>query len=1073
MNKSELMLFDILENVEAYIYLKDTEGKYLFANKPVRELFGATMEEIVGQGDEKFFDDATVNMICANDHEVLVHGKILRTEDTNRNLKDGTSATYLSVKLPLRNAAGEIYALCGISTDITARKQAEEQLAESEARLRTIIENEPECIKVVDKTGKLRQMNQAGLEMIEADSLAQVLGLSVYEVITPPYRDAFVELHQRVIAGERMRMEFEIQGLKGGRRWLETHAVPMNDNGEAVHLAVTRDITDRKAVENALRYSEQRFRDVSEAAGEYLWEIDANMVYTYVSPRSTEVKGYTPNELLGHTPMEFMPAEDIEPVAQIVNTAIANKASFKLQHRDITRSGEVLWEEVNGVPIYDAQGHVVGLRGTGLNITDRKRAEDALRYSEQRLSIALEGSGDCVWDWDLLSNQVVLSKGGAAMFGFADDEISTDMAEWQKRVHWDDVPRLFADIRSFFHARIDKYASEYRVRCKDGSWKWILMRGMVAHRNEQGRVTRMIGTHADLTTRKLAEEKLQLAGLVYENSTEAMMITDGDNRILGINPAFTHTTGYALEEVLGKTPSFLNSGRQGPEFYRDMWQAIKTTGHWQGEMWNRRKDGEIYVEWQTINTIFNDDGTPHRHVALFSDITQKKANEELIWKQANFDALTGLPNRRMFHDRLAQELKKSARAGLPLALMFIDLDHFKEVNDTLGHDQGDLLLIEASKRIRDCVRESDTVARLGGDEFTVILPVLEDVGSVDRIAQSIIEKLTCSFLLGKESVFVSASIGITLYPGDAAEIETLLKNADQAMYVAKNAGRNRYRYFTHALQEAAQTRMRLTNDLRIALADHQFRVYYQPIVEMATGEIHKAEALIRWLHPERGLVSPAQFIPLAEESGLINEIGDWVFHETASQVAHWRATHTPSFQISVNKSPAQFRQSNVHHESNWLAHLAAMSLHGQSISIEITEGLLLNAEADIKDKLFELRDAGVQIAIDDFGTGYSSLAYLKKFDIDYLKIDQTFVSNLENDADDLALCEAIIVMAHKLGLKVIAEGVETEQQRRILAMAGCDYAQGFLFSKAVPSEEFEAMLAKNRRERLESSYESR
>jgi diguanylate cyclase (GGDEF)-like protein/PAS domain S-box-containing protein len=572
----------------------------------------------------------------------------------------------------------------------------------------------------------------------------------------------------------------------------------------------------------------------------------------------------------------------------------------------------------------------------------------------------------------------------------------------------------------------------------------------------------LIGVMVDITERKLAEEKLQLAALVYENSSEAMMVTDGDNRVIAINPAFTHTTGYTLEDVFGKQPSLLNSGRQDAAFYQSMLQAIKTTGHWQGEIWNRRKNGEVYAEWQSINTIFNADGSVHRHVALFSDITQKKRSEELIWKQANFDTLTGLPNRRMFHDRMAQEMKKSARADLPLALMFIDLDHFKEVNDTLGHDQGDVLLIEAARRITECVRDSDTVARLGGDEFAVILPVLEDSGSADRVAQKIIDKLARSFLLEQESVFVTASIGITFYPDDSTEIETLLKNADQAMYVAKNAGRNRFSYFTYALQEAAQLRMRLTSDLRSALEDNQFRVYYQPIVEMATGEIHKAEALIRWQHPQRGMVSPVQFIPLAEESGLINQIGDWVFHETARQVKHWRAIHAPLFQISVNKSPVQFRQNALEGESSWLAHLASLSLHGQSISVEITEGLLLNAEGDVKERLFALRDAGVQVSIDDFGTGYSSLAYLKKFDIDYLKIDQSFVSNLENDTDDLALCEAIIVMAHKLGLKVIAEGVETEAQRDILARAGCDYAQGFLFSKALPPDEFEQLLATTR-----------
>ena len=348
-------------------------------------------------------------------------------------------------------------------------------------------------------------------------------------------------------------------------------------------------------------------------------------------------------------------------------------------------------------------------------------------------------------------------------------------------------------------------------------------------------------------------------------------------------------------------------------------------------------------------------------------------------------------------------------------------------------------------------------SRMGGDEYTVLLPEIEDLSIIERVAKCIKQKLEAPFHLKNEVVYVSASIGITLYPNDTGSIEGLFKNADQAMYTAKNQGRNRHCYYSHSMQEKAQSRLHLVNDLRGALAAGQLMVYFQPIVEMSSGHIIKAEALIRWLHPQRGMINPAQFIPLAEETGLIFEIGDWVFHEAMRYVKRWRNLYNPAFQVSVNKSPVQFYKDGDEH-STWLLHLQQMGLPGDCLSIEITEGLLLDSSASINGALHTLHNAHVQIAIDDFGTGYSSLSYLKKFDIDYLKIDQSFVLQLETDKDDLALCEAIIAMAHKLGIKVIAEGVETERQRDILHEAGCNYAQGYLYSKAVAADEFEQLL---------------
>ncbi len=562
----------------------------------------------------------------------------------------------------------------------------------------------------------------------------------------------------------------------------------------------------------------------------------------------------------------------------------------------------------------------------------------------------------------------------------------------------------------------------------------------------------------EITERKRAEAEILRFKNVLDNTLDMIFMFEPESlRFVYVNQGAVLGTGYSQEELLGMTAYQIDPLMPDPKFRQLI--APLLSGEQPSlrfDTVHRRKDGTDFSVAVFLQLVKQRDGNS-LFVAIVHDITDKKKAEEVIRQQANFDTLTGLPNRRMFYDRIEQAIKKSHRSGLPMALLLLDLDHFKHVNDTLGHAQGDVLLIEAARRIAECVRESDTVARLGGDEFTVILSEMEDVNSVERIAHNIIERLAAPFQLLQETVFVSASVGITLYPNDAKTIEALMKNADQAMYVAKNSGRNRFSYFTAALQEAVQTHLRLGNDLRGSVVGQQLRVFYQPIVTLANGAIHKAEALLRWQHPTRGLISPAEFIAVAEETGLIIDIGDWVFREAARQAAHWRASRYAKFQISVNVSPVQFRHKGTNFKA-WLDYLQELGLPGENIVIEITEGLLLDAHTSVTDQLLAFRDAGVGVALDDFGTGYSSLSFLKKFDIDYLKIDQSFVRNLAEDSNDQILCEAIIIMAHKLGLKVIAEGVETAQQRDLLAAYGCDYAQGWLYSKAVPPEQFEALL---------------
>ncbi len=693
----------------------------------------------------------------------------------------------------------------------------------------------------------------------------------------------------------------------------------------------------------------------------------------------------------------------------------------------------------------------------------QKRAEELLAREGRKNETLLRAASDGILILDLEGSVVQANDAFCKMLGYSAEELSgMNAAQWNVEFS---AAQIKANIAALGDAAM---MIKTRYRRRDGSIIDIEVNIAKVDVDERQLV---YCSSRDVTQRKqeeraLAESREKLHAVI-ETALDAVVQMGADGSITGWNKQAERTFDWTAEQAVGRMlsetiipPQYREAHVRGLE--RFLASGRGTVLNTRFETVGMRRGGHEFPVELSITAIHSVD--KYEFNGFIRDITQQKEAEKLIWNQANFDTLTGLPNRHMFHDRMELEIKKALRTGLRMALLFIDLDKFKEVNDTIGHSMGDVLLAEAARRISGCARETDTVARLGGDEFTVILAEIENDGNVERVAESILQSLAEPFRLGDETAYISASIGITLYPLDATEMEDLLKNADQAMYVAKSKGHNRFEYFTQSMQQAAQARLRLTNELRGALADGQFRIYYQPIVDMKTGRINKAEALIRWQHPERGMVSPAQFIPLAEETGLIVEIGDWVFRESAQQVKRWRMIYDAEFQISVNVSPVQFCSTTSCAGKAWFNYLRELDLTGQAVVIEITEGLLLNEDSDATGKLLDFRDASIQVAIDDFGTGYSSLSYLKRFDIDYLKIDQSFVRNLATDSDDMALSEAIIVMAHKLGLKVIAEGVETESQRELLTQAGCDFGQGYWFSRPISGEAFEDLLKAGMRE---------
>ena len=553
----------------------------------------------------------------------------------------------------------------------------------------------------------------------------------------------------------------------------------------------------------------------------------------------------------------------------------------------------------------------------------------------------------------------------------------------------------------------------------------------------------------------------RLFAAMFDSNPAAIMVTDRDNRIIAVNPGFSRLTGYSAEDALGQTPTLLKSGRHDAAFYQAMWSELGEKGEWAGEVWDKRKDGSFYPKLLHIKAVpgLGEDGgcAPDYYVASFTDVSARMEAEERIRELAYHDVLTGLPNRLLLRDRLEHALANALRQRRHLAVLFIDLDSFKNVNDSLGHAAGDQLLMEVASRLRACVRDVDTVARLGGDEFVVVLENLEDESDAVSVAAKIHTTLGLPITVGAQTLHASASIGIALYPEDGESAETLMQNADTAMYQAKAEGRSNYQFFAPFMNEQARETLALENTLLDALERDEFQLYYQPILDLSTGVMTGVEALIRWDSPERGLIPPDKFIPIAEETGAIVQIGDWVVRRACRDINTWRDHGLTPPRVSLNISPRQFRQPGLTTSIRAIIREAGISA-GQ-LELEMTEGALMERPDVAARLLHDLKALGMGIVIDDFGTGYSSLAYLKKFPIDKLKIDRSFVRDLLSDNSDREITLAVIALSHNLGLKVTAEGVEVQAQLDFLRQHGCDCVQGYLLSRPMPPATFHAFLA--------------
>ncbi|MDO8346718.1 MAG: EAL domain-containing protein [Rugosibacter sp.] len=809
-HKAEQELRTILDNVDAYIYLKDAEGHYLFANRAVRELWQAEMEDIVGFGDEKFFAAATAAAIRSNDRRVLGAGETLRTDETNTVTATGKTATYQSIKLPLRHADGRIYALCGISIDITARKQVEEALRESEEAFRRLFDEAANPVLLYDlENGRVIDCNRALVGFLNYEKKEDLIGLPSEAIVLPVKPDG------------------------------------------------------------------------------------------------------TPSGPLFQ--------------AKIAEAMTAGCAHFDCQ--PVTRDGQP--------------------RDVAVSLT-------ALTYRGKRI----------------------------------------------------------------LHAQ------------------WV-----------------------DIAERKRAAEKLQLAASVFTHTKEGITITAPDGSIIDVNEAFTQITGYSREEVLGKNPHILSSGRHNKAFYADLWCSLNEKGHWYGEVWNRRKNGEIFAEMLTISAVRDAQDAIQHYVALFSDITQIKEHEKQLEHIAHYDALTTLPNRVLLTDRLHQGMAQAQRRGQRLAVAYLDLDGFKAVNDQHGHEAGDQLLIDITAHMKEALREGDTLARIGGDEFVAILLDLDSIADSAPLLTRLLAAACQPVVYGEHKLQISASLGVTFYPqAESMEPDQLLRQADQAMYQAKLAGKNRYHVFDAENDRSVRGHHESLEQIRQALTQEEFVLHFQPKVNMRTGAVIGTEALIRWQHPERGLLPPGVFLPVIEDHPLAIMLGEWVIDAALRQMARWQ-TAGLRLPVSVNIGASQLQQPDF---SERLGIILARhpEIPPSDLELEVLETSALEDLVHATATIDACHTLGVDFALDDFGTGYSSLTYLKRLPVAMLKIDQSFVRDMLDDPDDLAILEGIIGLAAAFGREVIAEGVESVEHGDLLLQLGCHLGQGYGIARPMPADQIPGWIAR-------------
>ncbi|NOR81492.1 MAG: PAS domain S-box protein [Methyloprofundus sp.] len=937
-------------------------------------------------------------------------------------------------------------------TNITKQVLGEQVLRKSEAHLETLIKTLPDLIWLKDPEGSYLTCNSK-FEKFFGESKAEIIGKTDYDFVDKELADFFRENDKTAMASNKPSINEETISYAddGHTEILETIKTPMFDvNGELIGiLGVGRDITQRKNSEKQLAESEARFRKLFESTDTISVQgYDKDRKVIYWNYASEKLYGYSEERALGSNIEDLIIPDEMR-------LQVVDDINNWMQSGPAISSSELTLQNSGGLPVQVYSSHIMfhnhdneaEMYCVDINLSEYKAAQNALLESELMLDAITNQSIEGISVADTEGNYTFVNDAFCKMTGYSEEELLS--------LSVFDVKATRQDKSFFDKSKVSKEGHSVRVLLQRKN-KITFMSEIIGKSIQIGGIPHVLGVVRDIGSLVEKEQNIRTLSQAVEQAPVSIMITDTDGNIEYVNHAFELTTGYTFEEIKGENPRILKSGNTPVSVYKDLWDAISSGNAWEGEIQNRKKNGELYWEYGHFAPVIDEYGDIRHYLASKEDITLRKQQQEQISHQAHFDILTDLPNRFLALDRLAQLLREAKRYNEQVAVLFLDLDDFKKINDTLGHATGDKLLIEVARRLLSVIRDEDTVGRLGGDEFLILLGRLKKATEAEQIAEAILKRLTESFKIEDRELMVSASIGITVSPDDGDNPAELLRDADAAMYNAKDLGRNTYSFFTDEMNRHLQRRLAIEEQIFGALTRQEFVVFYQPQINMSTGKIMGAEALLRWSNPVLGEVSPSEFIPIAEQTGLIVSIGQFVLTEALNKTALWQNDFDAKFRIAVNLSPAQFRDPKlVEYIENSLQQSGVSSA---ALELEITEGVLMNGHSYIDSALTGLNNLGVSIAMDDFGIGYSSLSYLRNYPFDVLKIDRSFINDITIDPADRKLIIATIAMAHGLNLKVVAEGVETQEQYDDLKVLGCDYAQGYLIGAPAAADDMSQLL---------------